>query len=81
MSVKVLPALQLLRPTAMERHSSEPPNSLNTLFSTSPTSPASAALRSSTSPVAPSKRQVVVVLGGSFSGTTSPVLLQTFWDR
>ena len=62
MSVKVLPAIDLIRPSPMERHSSEPPATLH--FS---------APRTSTSPLAPTKRQVVVVLGGSFSGTASPV--------
>lgn len=62
MSIKVMPAIDLLRPSPMERHSSEP-SSLMASFSQ----------RTSSSPLAPTKRQVVVVLGGSFSGISCVV--------
>jgi len=64
MSVKVLPAIDLIRPSAMERHSSEPPSSPSLLFHQRTTSPPT----TTSPPSAPQKRQIVVVLGGSFSG-------------
>jgi len=58
MSIKVLPSIHIRKPSSMERDcTSGPPSSV--LF----------AQRTSTSPVAPAKRQIVVVLGGSFSGS------------